>query len=367
MEFPREITVIQAVVIQISTMIGVGILSFPRIAVDAGGTGAPFVTLMGMVVAFFGLLLITILGTRFPEQSVIRYSEVIAGKFLGRVGSLLIISYFLVITGLNARLFSEVVNVAILKSTPIEMIVLILLLLAAISARNDIKTFAYIHLFYLPFIPLPGLLIFTTALKNADWINLQPLWGNQISGMGMLTGILSIAALCQGSFVFTMVIPSMRRPQKAMQASIWGMSITAIAYIIVVAIVVAVFGPEETMQLLWPTFELARNTFFPANVLERMDVLFLIGWLIVVYTTLYSNYFLTVRGASELFRLRDDRMLTLFGFPFAFWIAMLPQNVSQLYQILGFVGISGFTITIIYPLILLVVAVIRKKKGRRNS
>lgn len=361
MEYPRQITVSQTVTILISTIIGVGILSFPLFAVQAANTGAPLVTLLGIVLAFLGLWVITFLGMRFPRQSIIQYSEEIVGKWLSFVGSFLIIVFFIILTALTAREFGEVVVINVLNRTPIEVTVIIMLLLATISARNDIFTFAYIHFFYTPIVLFPAILIVVLSLKNSDLVNVQPYWGNQPTNM--LPGILTIAALFQGSFVISMIIPSMRNPQKAMKASIWGMVITGSIFLMIVFCVVAVFGAEATRFFLWPTLELVKTTSLPANVLERIDAAFLAIWVTAVFTTLLSSYYFSIHCLSNLFRLKDHRLFSYFILPIVFLIAMLPQNVLQLYAIIKQIGRIGLVITIVYPALLLVVAIIRKKRG----
>ena len=79
MEHPRQITVIQGAAILISTIIGVGVLALPRFAVEAADTGASLVTFLGFLLACIGLGLITLLGMRFPNKSIVQYSEDILG------------------------------------------------------------------------------------------------------------------------------------------------------------------------------------------------------------------------------------------------------------------------------------------------
>jgi len=361
MQTTRQITVIQSAAILVSTIIGVGVLQLPLFAVRAADSGAPLVTLLGMLVGFIGLALIAMLGMRFPNQSIIQYSEEIIGKWVAWIGSMFIIAFFAFLTSLTAREFGEVVVTSVLKTTPVEVTVIVMLLLAALSTRNDITTFAYIHFFYFPILLGPGLVIVALSLKNAEIINLQPLWGN--APQGMLGGILTVAALFQGSFVLTMVIPAMRRPEKAMKASVLGMTIAGGLYVTIVVATVSVFGAEETKMLLWPTLELAKATSLPANVLERLDAAFLAVWVTAVFTTLFSSYFLTIHSMSKLFRLRDHRMFSLFLLPIVFVMAMLPVNILNMYEIIQFVGRIGLCITIVYPAVLLTISFIRKKRG----
>jgi spore germination protein len=363
MEVSRQITAIQTAAILVSTIIGVGVLPLPLFAVRAADSGAPIVTLLGMVLAFVGLGLIAILGMRFPNKSIIQYSEDIIGKWPARIGSIFIITFFAMLTSLTAREFGEVVVTSVLKTTPVEVTVIVMLLLAAISVRNDITTFAYIHHFYFPALLGPCLLIVALSLKNAEIINLQPIWGNEPKGM--VAGVFTVAALFQGSFILTAIIPAMRRPEKAMKASIWGILIAGGLYVTIVVATVSVFGAEESKRLLWPTLELAKATSLPANVLERLDAAFLAVWVTAVFTTLFSSYFLTIHSMSKLLRLRDHKMFSLFLLPIVFVMAMMPLNILHMYEIIQNVGRIGLFITIVYPGALLMIAFVRKKRGDR--
>jgi spore germination protein len=53
--------------------------------------------------------------------------------------------------------------------------------------------------------------------------------------------------------------------------------------------------------------------------------------------------------------------------PFVFVIAMLPQSVVQLYNIISIIGRYGLILTILYPGMLLIVALIRKARGKASN
>ncbi|WP_042461992.1 GerAB/ArcD/ProY family transporter [Neobacillus dielmonensis] len=365
MENTRPITTYQAAAILISTIIGVGVLPLPLFAVQAGDTGAPLVTLLGMVLGAIGLFILTFLGIRHPEKTIITYSEDIIGKVLGRICSLFVILFFFVLTGLAAREFGEVVVTGVLQETPLEVTVIVMLLLACISCRNAINVFSYIHNFYLPMLVAPVLIVVALSLKNADPLYLRPIIGTNLPHM--LFGTLTISALFQGSFIITMIIPFMKNPKKAIKASLFGISISGGLYLLLVIATVAVFGAEEIKQIFWPTLELARTTALPGNVLQRLDVIFLAVWVTAVFTTLFSSYYFTIYSIQQLLHLQDHKMLSCSIFPFVFISAMLPQNLIQMYEFIKFVGRVGLLITILYPGILLIIDFIKNRRRKENA
>lgn len=361
----RQITTIQVAAVLISTTVGAGVFALPRLAVFAADTGAPLITLIGALVGLFGLLLITVLGVRFPEKSIVQYSEDILGRGTAFVASMSIVSFFTVWTALISREFGEVVVTSLLRQTPLEVTVLVMLLLAAIFARTDIVTFVNTHLFYMPFILVPGITVIGLSFKNSHILNLLPIWGNEHHQL--FSGILMIAALFQGSFIMTLVIPFMRSPKRAYVSMLWGWAVPSGTYVLIVIASVAVFGPEEVKLLMWPTLELAKTTSVPANILERLDAALLAVFVTNVFTALFSCYYFIIRSLTYMFHLRDHKMFVYFILPFIFLIAMLPQNILQMYQILEFVGKIGLIITIGYPALLWIMAVIRKKRGEPDN
>jgi spore germination protein len=360
----KQITTYQATTIIISTIIGVGVLPLPLFAVRAGETGAPLVTLSGIFLAAVGLFILTLLGIRHPQKTIITYSQDIVGKWLGKLCSMFVIFFFLVLTGLAAREFGAVVITAVLRETPLEITVIVMLLLASSSCRNNINVFSYIHTFYVPMILAPVLIVVALSLKNSNLLYLRPLIGSTLPEM--FAGMLTVSALFQGSFIITMIIPSMKKPKKAMKASFWGISISGGLYLLIVIATVSVFGTEEIKQIFWPTLELARTTTLPGNILQRLDVIFLAVWVTAVFTTLFSSYYFTIHSIKELCNLKDHKMLSYFILPFVFILAMVPQNILQLYEVIQYIGRTGLLITILYPGLLLMIDFFKSWRRRKS-
>nr|WP_246168236.1 endospore germination permease [Paenibacillus antarcticus] len=269
---------------------------------------------------------------------------------------------FAILTALTAREFGEVIITTVLRDTPIEVTIIVLLVLTALSTRRNIVKFSYIHLFYLPFLLGPALGIILTSLQNADVLNLEPVIGNHHTNI--MGGLLDIAALFQSSFIITLIIPFMMKPEKAMKASIWAMIIAGMLYLLIVISTIATFGPQETIRLIWPTLENARTASIPGGFLERLDVIFLIVWLISVFTTMFTTYYLTCYTTQELFHFKDHGLFSTFLLPFVFVFAICPHDIFQFFQIAQWTGRIGFFLTLCYPILLWVIAVIRKKRER---
>ena len=68
----------------------------------------------------------TRLGMRFPSDSYIEYSEVIIGKWLGRIGSLISIAFFAVLSSLCCKRIRRGRCHSRIENTPLEVTVLVI-------------------------------------------------------------------------------------------------------------------------------------------------------------------------------------------------------------------------------------------------
>lgn len=354
----RSVTVLELVAIIFGSTAGVGVLAAPRLAVEAGDTAGPLLALLSILLALFGTIVLTALGMRFPNESIVVYATRLIGRWPAHCLSICIIAYFATLTALSAREFGKIAVTAILPKTPVEVTTFVMIVLVAVAARNSVSTFSYIHLFYFPMIVAPVAFITILSLKNANLLYLQPVAGTQ-SLLAMASGSLIMAALLQGWFVLTIIIPAMRERHSAMKGTLIGVTLSGIVYLFTVMAALAVFGPGEIRLLYWPTLELAKTTLFPGEVLERLDGIFISVWVIAVFTSLYSSYYLTLEAFRQLLRLRDVRMCVLPFSAVVFFVAMLPPNIVQLYRVIKLVGQYGLILTIGYPCLLWIVARLR--------
>ncbi|RCX20313.1 spore germination protein [Fontibacillus phaseoli] len=357
----QKISTIQTALVVASTTFGVGVLSFPRVMAQTAGSGAPLMTVLGLVLALFGLWLVTTLGQRFRGQTIFDYGQALIGRWPASAVNLILFIFFTVSAALSSRQFGDVLSIVVFRRTPIEVSIILILLTTAFSCRRDIVKFSYIHIFYFPFIFVPYLVIMLVSLQKIDVLNLLPLTGN--NSMKFIPGITESASLFLGSFIITILIPHMQKPKSAMKSSLFGIIISGGAYLVMIFSVLGIYGVEETKVLLYPTLELSRSISLGGGVLERFDALFIVIWFITVYTTLYSSYYLASYAFSRLFRFTDQRLTSSFLLPFMLAIALLPLNVFQTRSIVHHTEFTGLLLLTSYPLLLKLISLFRRKGG----
>ncbi|QJC53509.1 endospore germination permease [Paenibacillus albicereus] len=345
-----------------SSIVGIGVLTLPRLAARAVESGAPLLVFAGMTCGMLFLAALAYLMSRHPGQSLFRFSEQLIGKGAARVLNGLLILYFLFVSGMTARQFGEAVVQVLLQKTPIEIVVSFLILLAGLSCRRDRLKFVFVHQFYLPFILLPGIVVVAVSMQNAEMANLLPVLGNRSFDWG--GELIQIAAASQIAFVIVLLGPILRRPRRAVAATALGAVLVTLLYTAIVVATIAVFGAEEVKLLTYPTLETARSASLGSG--QRLDALFLIVWVISIFTSVYSTYYFCAYGTRELLGLRDQRMIATFGMPFVYAAALLPANIFELYRWSERLNLYGAILFAGYPALLLLLSLIRRS-GRRTE
>lgn len=357
----RPITTIQVMAVIISTIIGIGILSIPRYMAEAGDSGAPLVTASGVPVAFLGYWFTAVVCRKFPNETLFVFSRRLLGTWLADTFSMLISLFFAFSAGITMRQFGEVCVAVVFKKTPIEAVILLMLLLVALSIRRNIVKFTYVHVFYLPFILLSVIAIILVALRNVDVLNLLPLTGNYTTFSSFSQGTITSAGLYQGTFVIILLVPLMKKPQQILKAGTIALGIIGFIYVMIVWVTLGMFGAQETKLLSYPTLEAARSISIGAGLLERFDALFIIIWVVSIFTSIFTNYYLAAYSLQQVLRHKDHRLISSFLLPLIITFSLLPRNIFQVYSFASITAIIGLIFLTFYPLLLWLVSLIRNK------
>lgn len=357
----RPIATIQVVAVIVSTIIGIGILSIPRYMTLAGDSGAPLVSASGVPLAFLGCWFTASVCRKFPNENLFVFSRKLLGKGLADIFSVLISVFFAFSAGITMRQFGEVCVTVVFKKTPIEAVILLMLLLSSLSIRRSIVKFTYVHIFYLPFILLSVLTIVLVAIKNVDALNLLPITGNYTTLSSFSKGMVNSAALYQGTFVLTLLVPYMKKPQQVLKAGSISLIIIGLVYVMIVGVTLGMFGAQETKLLFYPTLEAARSISIGVGLLERFDALFIIMWVVSIFTSIFTNYYLAAYSLQQVLRYKDHRLISSFSFPLIFIFSLLPRDIYQVYTFASVTAIIGLIFLTLYPLLLWLIALIRHK------
>lgn len=358
------ITPYQMTAVVVGAVIGVGVLAMPRIIVQETGAGAVLPTLLGALPAALAWLASVKLARWYRGQTPTEYKPRIITRPLGWLVCIAWILFLVAVTALTAREFGEVVRVAVLPSTPIEVTVTLMLLVSAWFIRYDMQVIARTFEVFFPIMVVPLTVLGLLALKNARVSYLFPLLDHGWAGLLRGTALASVGyvALIIGFYL----LPSLAQPKRAVPAGLWAIGLSAFVYVLSVTASLSVFGPEEIKQLTWPTLELVKGTSIPGMFLERLESGFIGIWVAAVFTTVAATYYTAVLNIVQLFHLHDHKVMVVPLVPVLYVVAMMPGSVQGLYRLVTVLGLYGVLLTQVAPLVLLAIGYLRQKGASRR-
>jgi spore germination protein len=372
----RSISPYQVYALMVHSVIGVGVLLFPRtMAKEAGTDGILMIPLVGIL---SGIMLFSIskLGGLFPGLSIVGITREVLGikqiPWLGKILSMLVLAVFLVnwVGGMVVvtRTFGQVLVTAVFRRTPIVVVMLMLVAAAAYVSHSRIQVLARFNEFLLPIIYAPGILLIAALIQVGELEHVFPLF--QADWKQLLKGSSTALFSYTGFEVALVFMGAYQEPKKALRPYLTAMFvITMFGYWLTYLACLAVFGKEELTRLSWPVLELVKSVHIPGMILERLESAVLAIWVIAVFTTLTNTIFAVVQTLHSFLDLADRRRkwITLAIGGVIYGGALWPTNIYEMGKWGELIGYWWFFSILLVPPLLYVIARIRRKRGEEDE
>lgn len=342
--------------------VGMIIISIPRIAAEqAGIDGALAVFLAGILSIILAGVIIT-LSKRFPTKTVIEYSQEILGKLFGKVYGIILVLYSITVLSYILRGFADALKVLLLPRTPLEITMICMLLVILYCVHGGISTIVRTcEIFLLPLL----LVIVLTIFFNLSEVQLFRYRSSLSNGITpVFKAAFGVTTAYLGYEILFFILPFIQDKEKFMIFGIRGTVLPVLIYSGLVFVMIGVLGPTTTSELVYPAIHLARQ--IGIEFIERFDILFIIFWILAVFTTLTSYLYMASFSLTRVLGMRNYKPFILILLPLCYVASILPQNISEINMIGKIVNYVGFFVAL-SSIPLLIIAVIRKKGGKVNA
>lgn len=322
---------------------------------------------IGAIIGLIGGLLIVqlynLLGNLTPNLTITQQCEKFFGKWLGKVVSLLFISFLFINSSMILWISGNFVTTQIMPETPIQFTNILFTLIIVMAARLGIETIARTAeiLFPVVFGLLVILILFVSP--NIDIKNIQPVFE---FGMKPILGgsLLYISYASFTLIVMLMIFPAnVNNIKESNKAFLSGTLLGGIMIFLIVLFSILVLGHDFAMRNEFPSYVLAKKIQL-GGFIERIESLIAIIWFITVFYKTLLYFYGAVLGLAQTLELKDYRPLTL---PMGMILVVLslivfPNTIyAAKWDSRTWVSYS-LTYCLLLPLLLLLVGILRKKK-----
>lgn len=309
---------------------------------------------------------VLLLGQRFPQQTIIQYSEILLGR-AGKVIGLLYAWFFLHITAITLRQFSEFLTSSPYPETPLLVFILTLALVGAYAVRCGLEVIARTGEIIVPLGLFSVLLIAVLVAKDMNLQALQPIL--ETGFFPVLHGGFTDAARTSEVLFAALLLPYLNRPEKATRAVLLAFTIFVLFFVIMALLVITTFGVEQAANRTFPFFSLVRIISI-GDIIERMDAIHMGIWILGAYLKVAAYYYLAVLSLAQVFNLKDYKPLVLpAGTVITALAVFLFESLVDLREFTSYKIFTWYVLFFIVfiPLILLLVALITKKSGNKTA
>lgn len=158
------------------------------------------------------------------------------------------------------------------------------------------------------------------------------------------------------------VIPFMNKPEKALKSACLGMFLLYIIGLFTSIMPIGVLGVELTKLQLVPSITILEVAELPGAFIERLGSLYICFWIVIAFPSAASLLYIMSLTLSQMFKIKNHRP---FLFPMAlliYFVSTIPKNATQYEKFFKFLTPYGIAELIVIPLMLYVIALIRKVK-----
>ncbi|GMK38798.1 germination protein BB [Paenibacillus sp. CCS19] len=321
----ERIGVRQLTVLVIHFMLGTSILIAPSNLAFVAKQDGWLAAILGILIVAASVFLYDALAKRYPKLTYTGIIEVIFGKWIGKVISLLLFGYLFLLTAFLVRVAGNFITTQILPETPIEAVSIILLVVIVAAVGYGIETIARAsEILFFPVLILLLLLVLF-LLPESKPTNLLPMLER-----GPKPIVLSAFYLftLQEVAVFLMLYPNVSKLEKRQMAMLKGIMIGGIAVILTTAFCLMVLGTELTERNLFASYSLAKK--ISVAQFLRVDAFMAIIWLIALFFKAAICYYGASVALAETIGIRRHRVLILpFGM-LVMWLSIIVyQNIVE--------------------------------------
>ncbi|ASA23680.1 GerAB/ArcD/ProY family transporter [Paenibacillus donghaensis] len=276
-------------------------------------------------------LLVTWLVTQaahlYPGQTLIEYSQTILGTWLGKAVVVIYLVQWYTIIPIVLRQFSDLVQIMLLQGTPIEAVMLLMVLLIVYAAYGGIEGIGRCSEFLGPIILLMICLVLIASLNNIHWKNILPVYADS-EIKGILSGALAPASYLGHSVEYLMFASFMNKPRKGAPYA-FGAAMTATFFVLITTMmIIFVIGVNLSPSMWYPFFEMTKKISL-FGFIDNFDAIPVVIWIASVFIKLSVYLFIACYGTAQFLRVRNWRVMLWFIAPVIFVFALIPQNVTE--------------------------------------
>ncbi|WP_435164932.1 GerAB/ArcD/ProY family transporter [Paenibacillus glycanilyticus] len=305
----------------------------------------------------------------FTDQTLMKFSEFIFGRWLGKIVSLLYIVVWYSVTAVILRDSADFLQLVLFRKTPMYPIVtVILLLMLYINYRGGLPALGRFSEITGPLLLVVIITTFLFNLKNIQPHLIRPIYED--TGLkAILKGSIMYASFLGETYFIFMLMPFLRTPKKASKDLLLVILTTTVTVALATIFIIMLFGPNYPANFLYPYFFAVRFISL-LEFIENMDIWLMLVWLFAVFLKLSLYMFICSYGTAQWLGIKNWKNIIWWFAVIMFVSALLPENITLVtkdYAEMIWAPMVFPIIMVGLPLLMLIVGYIKKQRQLKTK
>lgn len=344
-------------------VVGIGLLSLPSEAVNFAGNNGWILVILSGGLCILSLFIMCKVGVRHVNLGFVGTLEFLFGKLLGKILAIPVAIYGLLLAALELRIFAEVTKLYLLHRTPLEFIILPMIIIVIFLVRMGIEPITRSFGIFIPIVIFISLALIVFSIQRADYSNLRPFFSTPISKY--IAGAWAPIFAFAGYEVIMVLFPYLKEPKKAFKVSAYAILFVIAFFTIIVIQCIAGLRTEETKALLYPVMALTKSIAIPGGFIENVEGLLSSLWVLYTLTSLVAFIFFFSAVSAGVFNHKRRNHFASLSIPIIYILALQGNSIPEVFKISDLVMIFFGTYTIaLLPILMLIVSYIRGNKNK---
>lgn len=359
-----KISALQMSMLLYPAIIATAILSVPSYIAQFAGNDLWLSPIIASSAGFLTVFIAVKLHTHYPDKTVIQFSEDILGLIPGKLISLLILLFYIEITGNIARNYSEFIVSSFLIETPQIVVIGSMMFLCAWCVYGGLEVLARSAQFLFPLFVIPFIFSIILLAKDFQIENIQPILENGI--MPSIKGAIGPSGWFAEIFLISFLLPFLIDKKKGKTYGMFTVLLVMLTLVTVNLITLFILG-VATPNKIYPLMNVIRyagvGSFF-----ENMEAIVMAVWITGAFVKLSIFYYVTTLGTAQWLNLSSNRSvvwpLGIIMVQFAYW--GIPNTMALSRSDMTTFPIYSLITQLMIPLFLLIIATLKNKGKERK-
>lgn len=329
------------------------------------GTAGWYMTLISAAVAALMFLFLYLVLKRFSGKNIMEINDIVLGRFAGSLLSLVFCAFLLIIASINMREFTEILKVFVLPESPPSYIMAIFLLSVVSLAFAGLETLARYAKLLIYLLGAGFIIVVLLSIPNFRMHRLFPILGRGIDKT-IINGILRCSFYGDAALLGIIAV-SLQGTKEIKKIGLYGIFISGLITSLSLFSFGMVFPYSTAHELASPMYAMAANVHL-GGFLQHLEPIFVFLWNFTSFIEVAALFYGALMIYCHIFRITDKRPVILPMGTLLFCLNLIPKGIHDVFS--GYVQTIrtwGWILYFLPSIFVLIIAVIRKKKGASES